>query len=221
VPVNGDIPDVKDIKSLKLKNEGSQDVAIPSDEFRQTVHESEINLINEELPHASYSLPNKDAKQELNLTSTRFIRSDNAAIIKKAKEIIGDEKNPVKAAMLINEFVYSYLKKVPTPGIPDAYTTLMTKQGDCNEHAVLAVSLARAAGLPARIAVGLVYTEYGFSYHAWVNYWAGDTWFSGDPLMNKVPITPLYVTLLYGDVDKHVNVLSFLGKLKFKVLETG
>ena len=37
--------------------------------------------------------------------------------------------------------------------------------------------------------------------------------------MNRLPVGPSYVTLLYGDVDKHVNVVSFLGQLKLKVLE--
>ena len=35
-------------------------------------------------------------------------------------------------------WVYNYLKKVPTPTVPDALSVLKTKQGDCNEHAVLA-----------------------------------------------------------------------------------
>jgi hypothetical protein len=34
-----------------------------------------------------------------------------------------------------------------------------------------------------------------------------------------MPVGPSYVTLLYGDVDKHVNVISFLGQLKLKVVE--
>jgi transglutaminase-like putative cysteine protease len=153
------------------------------------------------------------------LIATRFIRSDSDAIINKAKEIVGGEKDPVKAAVLINKWVFNYLKKVPTPSVPDAYTVLQTKQGDCNEHAVLAVALARSVGLPAQIAVGLIHADDGFYYHAWAVYWAGKKWFTGDPLMNRLPVGPSYVTLLYGDVDKHVNVVSFLGQLKLKVLE--
>ena len=142
-------------------------------------------------------------------------------IIKKAKAIVGDEKDPVKAARLINSWVSKNLKKVPTPSVPDAYAVLKTLQGDCNEHAVLAVSLARAIGLPARIAVGLVHLEDGFYYHAWATYWGGQNWFTGDPMMGILPVNPTYITLLYGDVDKHLNVISFLGRLKLKVLDAG
>jgi hypothetical protein len=37
--------------------------------------------------------------------------------------------------------------------------------------------------------------------------------------MNQLPADVTHVTLLYGDVDKHMNVLTYLGKLKFEVLE--
>ncbi len=74
-------------------------------------------------------------------------------------------------------------------------------------------------GLPAQVAVGLIYNQGAFYYHAWVAYWAGDKWISGDPLMNRMPLPPTYLALLYGDVDKHVNVMAFLGNLKLKVLD--
>ena len=44
---------------------------------------------------------------------------------------------------------------------------LRTKVGDCNEHTALYVAMARALGIPARIAVGLVYIHGAFYYHAW------------------------------------------------------
>jgi len=219
VPLEGSIPERDDLKLVRLEIQGGKDWSIPSDDFRQKWANSEIVITKEALPESTYTLPCKDSKMEEYLIATRFIRSDSDAIINKAKEIVGDEKDPVKAAVLINQWVFNYLKKVPTPSVPDAYTILQTKQGDCNEHAVLAVALARSVGLPAQIAVGLIHADDGFYYHAWAVYWAGKKWFTGDPLMNRLPVGPSYVTLLYGDVDKHVNVVSFLGQVKLKVLE--
>lgn len=220
VHLEGTIPEVDDLRLVRLEIHGVHDVAIPSDGFRQKLTGSEIEISREQLAAATYSLPNQEQKMGRYLMSSRFIRSDAPEIVRKAREIIGDEKDPVKAAALINAWVYKYLKKVPTPSVPDAYTVLQTGQGDCNEHAVLAASLARAVGLPAQIAVGLIYTQGMFYYHAWVTYWDGAKWFSGDPLMNRMPVPPTYVTLLYGDVDKHLNVMAFLGQLRLKVLET-
>jgi hypothetical protein len=221
VPLEGSLPESGDLSLVRLKVEGSGTWNLPSDGFRQKFRNSELTITKENSPEASYSLPFAGPNMEEHLAPTRFIRSDDAEVVKKAHEIVGIEKDPVKAARLINDWVHKNIKKVPTPAVPDAAMVLQTKQGDCNEHAVLAAALARAVGLPARIAVGLVYAGDGFYYHAWVTYWAGKTWFSGDPLMGQMPVKPSYVTLLYGDVDKHVNVVTFLGRLKLKVLEAG
>lgn len=219
VPLEGSIPDRDDLKLVRLRMQGSKDWAVPSDDFRQSWKGSDIVITRETLPKATYTLPCKDPAMEPFLATSRFLRSDNPEIIQTARKIVGGENNPIKAAELINQWVFKYLKKVPTASVPDAYTVLQTKQGACQEHAILAVSLARAIGLPAKMAVGLIYADGGFYYHAWAAYWAGKRWFTGDPLRNKLPVTPSYVTLLYGDVDKHVNVVSFLGRLRLKVLE--
>ncbi len=219
VPIEGTVGQSVNLHTLKVKLLSGKDLSIPSDDFRQTYKDGIITINKEKIPLSTYSLPCTDPAKESELAASRFIRSDHPEIIKKAKEIVGNEKDPVKAALLINEWVYNHVKKVPTPSIPDAYVVLQTLEGDCNQHAVLAAALARAVGLPCNIVIGLVYLNEGFYYHAWVNYWAGKTWFSADPLLNDVPTDPTHVMLLLGDVDKHVNVLSFLGHLKFKVLE--
>ena len=59
------------------------------------------------------------------------------------------------------------LEKKPTVSLPSAREVLRTRVGDCNEHTALYVAMARALGIPARIAVGLVYVRGAFYYHAW------------------------------------------------------
>lgn len=220
VPVEGDVPGDPNLCLLRLRVIGAREWDIPSDSFRQKYAKSELTVTREQLPKATYALPCTEAKMEQYLAPSLFVRSNHPKIIETARQIVGSEKDPIKAAQLITTWVHDNLKKVPTPAVPDAHTVLLRRQGDCNEHAVLATALARAVGLPAQIAVGLVHSGDGFYYHAWVTYWAGKTWFSGDPLMNQLPAGPTHVTLLYGDVDKHVNVISFLGRLRFKVLES-
>jgi transglutaminase-like putative cysteine protease len=219
VPLEGSSPDVETPSSWRLKVISSAGIPVPSDDFRQKLTGDELTVSREKLPAETYTLPCKDPERGPELQPSRFIQSDNAAIIKAARKVVGDEKDPIKAARLINHWVYTYLRKVPTPVVPDAYSVLTTKQGACNEHAVLAASLARAVGLPSRIAVGLVYSEGSFYYHAWVQYWAGARWFTGDPLMDQLPVDLGHIALIYGDVDKHMNVLAFLGQIHLKLLE--
>ncbi len=219
VPVSGVLRNPRELTRLQLEILGGKKVRIASDTFRQERKEEILTINKEELPEATYAIPYPGEDQERHLKSSRFIRSDHPRIVEKAKEIVGNERDPVKAAQLINHWVYKHLKKTPTASIPDAYTVLETAQGDCNEHAVLAAALARAVGLPCKIALGLVFLDDSFYYHAWNAYWTGDTWITADALMDQMPTDPTHVTLLYGDVDKHMNVLEYLGKLSFRVVE--
>jgi transglutaminase/protease-like cytokinesis protein 3 len=61
------------------------------------------------------------------------------------------------------------------------------RQGDCAEFAVLLAAMARAEGIPARVAVGMLYTDryddkdHEFVPHAWVIAWVDGRWRSFDP----------------------------------------
>ena len=67
----------------------------------------------------------------------------------------------------LTRYVNALLDKKPTVSLPSAREVLRTKVGDCNEHTALYVAMARAIGIPARIAVGLVFVHGAFYYHAW------------------------------------------------------
>jgi hypothetical protein len=60
-------------------------------------------------------------------------------------------------------------------GFASALEVLDTRAGDCTEHSVLLTALLRAAELPARPAVGVVYHDGKFLGHMWtevyVDYW--------------------------------------------------
>lgn len=219
VPLEGTIQDPRKLTFLRMRILKGNKLPMVSDSYRQTRKEDTVTITKETVPEATYSLPAQMRGMLAYLDPSRFIRSEAPQIIEKAKEIIGAEKDPMKAAKMINQWVYKYLKKVPTPAVPDAVTILETRQGDCNEHAVLAAALARAVGIPARISLGLVYLDDGFYYHAWNTYWSGKHWITGDALVNQFPADATHVTLLIGDVGKHTNVLTFLGKLEFALLE--
>ena len=74
---------------------------------------------------------------------------------------------PRAQAERLTRHVNAILEKKPTVSLPSAREVLRTRVGDCNEHTALYVALARALGIPARIAVGLVSVRGAFYYHAW------------------------------------------------------
>ena len=153
-----------------------------------------------------------------------LIESDDPEIVEQARRIVGGATDArTKAERLVRE-VNAMLDKKPTVSLPSAKEVLRTKVGDCNEHTALYVALARAAGLPARINVGLAMVRGAFYYHAWPEVWIDDGpsrgyWLPVDPTFNQFPADATHLRLLQGGLDKQTAILPLIGQLKLTVLE--
>jgi transglutaminase-like putative cysteine protease len=95
---------------------------------------------------------------------------------------------------------------------------LRQKAGDCNEHAALFAALARAAGIPARIQAGIIYQEGKFFYHAWNQVYLG-SWISVDSTLNQLPADATHIRLVEGDLDRQLDLVRVIGRLKVQVRE--
>jgi transglutaminase-like putative cysteine protease len=113
--------------------------------------------------------------------------------------------------------VYGAIRK-PVVSIPSALEVLKQREGDCNEHTALYTALARAAGIPTRMAAGIVYLEKGFYYHAWPEVWLG-RWTAVDPTFNQFPADATHIRFIAGGLDRQSEILRLVGKLKVEVLE--
>jgi len=152
------------------------------------------------------------------LEETMFVQSKDPAIVELSREIIGGQKDLREMTRRIHEWVYRNIEKVPMITLPVAAKVLSMKKGDCNEHTVLFTALTRAAGIPTRIAVGLTYQDGFFYYHAWPEVFL-DAWVAVDPTLGQFPADAAHIRILTGDMDKHVQLLSIIGKLKIEGLE--
>src|SRR3954468_4438287 len=101
------------------------------------------------------------------LAAEAFIESDAPEIVAEAEKAVHGVSGTRARAERLTRYVNALLDKKPTVSLPSAREVLRTKVGDCNEHTALYVAMARALGIPARIAVGLVYIHGAFYYHAW------------------------------------------------------
>jgi transglutaminase-like putative cysteine protease len=153
-----------------------------------------------------------------------FIESDAPEVIEEARRAVaGVVGNRARAERLVR-YVNDLLEKKPTVSLPSAREVLRTKVGDCNEHTVLYVAMARALGLPARIAVGLVYLRGAFYYHAWPEVYVAEadgrgTWLPVDPTLNQFPADPTHVRLARGGLDKQAVILTVIGRAKMSILD--
>jgi len=104
-----------------------------------------------------------------------------------------------------------------TAAVPSAVQVLETRVGDCNEHAVLFVALARAAGLPARTVAGLVPVGGRFYYHAWAEVYLGD-WVAVDPMLDEFPAGAAHLRFTIGGLARHAELVRLIGRIKVEVL---
>ncbi|HXT17941.1 MAG TPA: transglutaminase-like domain-containing protein [Gemmatimonadaceae bacterium] len=146
-----------------------------------------------------------------------LIQSDDPQIRRLALRIEGPHRDPRLVAEQINAWVYDSIRPRVTFGIPSALEVLDKRVGDCNEHTQLYVALARAIGLPARIASGLAYVGGKFYYHAWPEVYLGD-WVPVDPTFGQFPADAAHLRLIVGGLGRQAELLRVMGNLQIKVL---
>ncbi len=124
-----------------------------------------------------------------NLKSTLAVEADHPEIVKKAKELAGNEKDAWAVARTINQWVFTNVKKDYGSSSDSASDVLKLMKGDCTEHSLLAVSLLRALKIPARRVDGLVYLMNddnvpALYWHEWVEAYVGE-WTQLDPTFGQ------------------------------------
>ena len=131
------------------------------------------------------NLPIQNTEDEF-LTASAYIQADHPDIQAKAAEILEDEVNSWDAAEKLCRWVYTSIEeKEMSGGFASSLTALQSLSGDCTEHTVLFIALARAAGIPARICSGIVFAKDAFYYHFWPEVYVGQ-WVQMDPTLGQV-----------------------------------
>lgn len=211
VPAIGFAGDAKKLTSAKLKlanfPEGFD--ALDGGRQRFDANESIVEVSVAEAPYARPSLLS-DADRAEALAADAFIQSDDARVIEQAEKLT-ERLSTAEKAKVLSDWVYVTLTKSPTLSLPSATEVLEQRVGDCNEHAVLYIALARASGVPTRLVTGLAYTSGQFYYHAWAEVWLG-RWVAVDPTFGQFPADPLHVRLLTGGLETQYEVLGLLGR---------
>lgn len=182
-----------------------------------------------------WTLPYVGGDQGPSLAAEPLVQSTDAEIVATAKRITAGATDAVDASRRINTWVHDNLVKENVAGVPSAVEVLQTKRGDCNEHTTLFVALARAVGIPARMAVGVVWANArgagpGLYYHAWPEVYLGrvgtsmpglgekaDGWYAVDPTLGQFPADAGHLRFLVGGLERQVDLLKLIGHLSVVV----
>jgi hypothetical protein len=218
VPVATKLTDPQIQRALRLKLGGVNFANFRLNGGRQKLIQDQLEIRREDLNELSLAkIPVRDARLASYLQPTPFVQADHPKIQALAAQILNGERDGYRAAIKIKDWVYKEIAKQPTVSIPNALEVLQTRSGDCNEHTVLFNALARAAGIPAKTVVGVVYLRGAFYYHAWSEVWLGD-WVSLDSVLNQFPADVTHVKFLEGEIDRQIEILQLIGNLKIEIL---
>lgn len=211
------IADAKALPAIELKLSGVNLANFALDGGRQKLTGDRLAIVREDLTKlGATAIPVKEPRLQTFLQPTAFMQSDHPRIKSLAARIVGGERDAMKAAVKIKDWVFRELAKVPTVSIPNALEVLQAKKGDCNEHTVLFNALARAAGIPAKTVVGVVHMRGAFYYHAWSEVWLGG-WVALDSVFNQLPADVTHVKFLEGEIDRQIDILQLIGNLRIEV----
>jgi transglutaminase-like putative cysteine protease len=215
---NVDVSDVASSNRLRVRLRGVELEGFDLAGGRQRLNGDTLTIMRESgnAMRATYALPYRgggEAAQELE--STPLIQADDPQIRAMARRIVGNTTDPLEASRRINDWVYRNLKKDITLSVPSALQVLEARQGDCNEHTVLYVALARAVGLPTRTAVGLVNVRGRFYYHAWPEVYLNG-WVAVDPTLGQYPADASHLRFLIGGLARQVELIRLIGRLQLE-----
>ena len=177
---------------------------------------------------ATGPLPVKDPPADVLpfLAASSSIQSDDPLLKQKSGEAVAGETDAWKAAQAIEKWVSKNLtKKNMGVGFASALEVCKNREGDCTEHSVLVAGLCRAAGIPARVVMGLECIQGIWGGHAWDEVWIGGHWYALDATLGYGSVDPFHLAvaktaLAEGSFGKELlSLMSVVGAVDVSVLE--
>jgi transglutaminase-like putative cysteine protease len=164
------------------------------------------------------------------LQSSYFITSADPKVRELARRAVGTETDPWRKALWIERWVCDHMTVVDDEALATADHVARTLRGDCTEYAMLMAAMCRAAGVPSKTALGLIYADTRltkgpvFAFHMWTEVWVAGRWVPLDATLGRgyVGATHLKVTDASWQDTRSMTpllpVLRVLGKLSVEPL---
>lgn len=159
---------------------------------------------------------------------TPFLQSDDAGVRDHASRAKGNLADPAQIARSMEAYVHKNLaKKNFSTALASAGEVARNLEGDCTEHAVLLAAMLRSAGIPSRVAVGLVYVDgvSAFGGHMWTEAHMNGQWIPLDATLGQGGIGAAHLKLAdatfansdSAPVAAFTSLITILGKLEIEV----
>lgn len=112
------------------------------------------------------------------------------------EEVAATGTTPREKVAKLLAFVQGFVLDTRDTATLTTLEVLARQEGDCSEHALLFTSLARAAGIPTREVVGVVYRGDGdrrFGWHQWAEVVLDGRWVPVDPMHGQLPVDATHI----------------------------
>jgi transglutaminase-like putative cysteine protease len=172
--------------------------------------------------------PGSEKAEEAHRASNKMIDSADARVAELAKRAVGSEASAWGKAVRIERWVKEALTNDTSAEMAPASVTARTRRGDCRHHAFLCAAMCRAAGVPARTAIGLVYVNRGkpaMGFHMWAEVLVDGAWRGIDSTLGRGGVSAGHIKVTdhtwagVESLEPFLPVQAVLGKVRLEVLE--
>jgi len=206
VPCKPQFPNVWDINKAQISIKWKK---IPFEQFRFTdnrqkvidkvqngdEYEAVLEIYKPLPPSNNAPFPIQDENFAPFLKNSEFIKPDDPAIRKQLLEIKGDENNALSLVKKILLWVYENIGTEYIAVTLSGPEVLKRKRGKCVEFSTLFASLARAAGIPTRVAFGEALNGKNWVGHMWCEVWLGE-WIAVDAAAGILVENPSHIKFI-------------------------
>jgi hypothetical protein len=138
--------------------------------------------------------------------ATAWLQHDHPRVLALARPVIRRQLSPARTMEELAVRARTVMRQIDFTGHRSAADALAHGAGDCTEDAVVLAALGRAAGIPTRVASGLVYSReryHGvsnvFMPHSWTLAYVDGAWRSFDMSLDGFDATHIALTIGDGD----------------------
>jgi transglutaminase-like putative cysteine protease len=171
-------------------------------------------------------LPSGPAARAEALKPTPWLQSDDPRLKAIAAPIARLSISDSRKMALLVEAARPYLERIDFVGHYSALETLKRRAGDCTEAAVLLAALGRSAGIPTRVASGMVYSRLAyhgvsnsFMPHSWTLAFVDGAWRSFDLALDSFDATHIALTVGDGDARSMLAAGQLASLLEWKEIK--
>jgi len=225
----GDQMTAKRARMLLTTKDGSV-LTLPESGGQRVVQRTDAGLTLEVSSNGSSAATDADRSNQSFREASAMINSDDEAIVAlrdKSLASMPADASAATQAEALRTFVNGHISsKGLSTAFATASDTARSRTGDCSEHGVLLAAMLRSAGIPARVASGLVWIDgvNAFGWHMWTQAMIDGRWVDLDATL-PVAFTPGHVlvgTSAMNDGDGQrelIGLLGLLGNLDIEIVK--